>query len=139
MAITIKQLSGNAVKKGLNAHKSHFRWHNKNKSGGNFGINIYFAEEFNRETDKEITGYYNKDGYIYNLRFSPLYTAGQTIPIWALNDLDTLFNYIKQVIGCEKGQNPSPPIKESQLLPIKDQIAQIGIPIKKEDWKNETI
>lgn len=119
--INIKEFNGNLVKKQLNAHRAGFRWHNKNKSGGNFGINIYFAEQFNRETDKEFTGYYNTDGVIYNLSFSALYSAGGNIPIWALKDIPTLFNYVKQVIGWEKGLNSSPEIKESELLSRKEQ------------------
>ena len=51
------------------------RWHNKNKQGGNFGFNIYFKQVFDRDNDKELTGYYNKDGVVYSLCFSPLYSA----------------------------------------------------------------
>ena len=41
MAMNIKMLNGNKIKKLMKAKSSRFRWHNKNKSGGNFGINIY--------------------------------------------------------------------------------------------------
>ena len=127
--INIKELKGQEIKKQLNAFSCAFRWHNKNKSGGNFGINIYFTKEFNRDTDKEITGYYNKEGNIYSLNFSPLYSAGGNIPIWALKDLDALFNYIKDVIGWEKGLNNSPIVNESQLLTTKEQLNLIGFEV----------
>ena len=102
--INIKEFKGNLIKKQLGANSASFRWHNKNKSGGNFGINIYFAKEFNRETDREFTGYYNKEGEIYNLSYSPLYSAGGNIPIWALKDIPTLFDYIHKFELWESGK-----------------------------------
>lgn len=130
--ISIKELNGRTVKKYLNCFSAGFRWHNKNKHGGNFGINIYFAKEFNRETDKEITGDYNKAGQIYSLDFSPLYSAGGKIPIWAMLDLETLFNYIKETIGWGKGLNASPIVKESELLSRREQFQAIGMMLKVE-------
>lgn len=121
------ELTGSAVKKGLKANRSMYRWHNKNKSGGNFGINIYFAEEFNRDTDKELTGYYNSDGVVYSLSFGNLYSAGHKVPIWAIESLETLFSYCKQVIAWEKGNGESPEIRESELLPKEEQFKIIGV------------
>lgn len=74
-----KELTGNILKKGLNAYSVSMRWHNKNTHGGSFGFNIYFKKEFNRDTDKELIGYYNKEGVVYGLSFSPLYSAGGEI------------------------------------------------------------
>ena len=128
--INIKEFNGRLVKEKLKAHNSSFRWHNKNKGGGNFGINIYFAKEFNRETDKEFTGYYDKKGDIYLLRFSPLYECGIEIPIWAIKDIDTLFDYINLHIGWETGLNESPKIKEIELLTKKEQLKLIGFEVE---------
>lgn len=63
--INIKELNGNKLKKSLGIEKAAFRWHNKNKSGGNFGINLYniFGKNY------ELTGRYNKDGQIFSLCF----------------------------------------------------------------------
>ena len=127
--INIKDFKGRIIKKYLKCNSASFRWHNKNKSGGNFGINIYFQKEFNRETDKEFTGYYNKDGFIYSLCFSPLYSAGCNIPIWALKDIETLFNYVKNVLEYEKGLKESPKIKDIELLTKKEQLKLIGFDV----------
>ena len=124
--ITKKELTGNILKKNLDAKRVMYRWHNKNKSGGNFGINIYYAEEFNRETDKELTGYYSTDGNVYRLRFGSLYSCGINIPIYALQSLNTLFKYIKDHTGWENGLNESPKIQESELLTREEQFKLIG-------------
>ena len=95
--ITKKELKGVTIKKAIKAHRVAMRWHNKNKSGGNFGFNIYFGPEFNRGTDTELTGYYNKDGFITRLNYGFLYQAGHTIPKEFLSSLDALFKHINSV------------------------------------------
>lgn len=87
-------LKSNILKKLLKAARVAQRYHNKNKSGGNFGINIYFGSTFNRETDREITGNYNTEGFIYGLRYGPLYQCGQKIPRPILKNIDLLGEYL---------------------------------------------
>lgn len=75
MVVHIKELSGARIKKSLGAFKVAKRWHNKNKSGGNFGINIYPRSTSLNDQAYEITGYHNTKGYVTRLRFSELYQA----------------------------------------------------------------
>lgn len=89
-----KELNTNELKKLIGAHRIAQRWHNKNKHGGNFGINIYFGPEFQRGIDKEITGYYDKEGHITSLSFGDLYSAGATIPKENHSDLNELAKWI---------------------------------------------
>jgi hypothetical protein len=110
-----QELTGNTLKKLLGAKRVMYRWHNKNKTGGNFGINIYFSEEFNRETDKEITGFYDTNGDIRSLYFSPLYSAGGKLPLFAFNTIQSLIRYLKWCIAYEKGLKVSPPATEEEF------------------------
>lgn len=102
--INKKELTGNRLKKSLNAYRVNMRWHNKNKSFSNFGFNIYFGKEFNRDTDKELTGIYNSQtNEIVNLAFGYLYQCGQKIPKEIINtDYETLIRYIQHL---EKGKD----------------------------------
>lgn len=124
--IQISELKGTTIKKRLGAYSASFRYHNKNKQGGNFGINIYMKKEFNRATDKEICGYYDKEGRIWALEYGELYGVGSRLPIWALESLETLFSYLEAVRGWEAGNGVPVPIKESELLPKKEQLRLIG-------------
>jgi len=101
--IAKKELTGTVIKKELGARRCVQRWHNKNKSGGNFGFNIYFSEEFDRATDKEITGEYNRDGDIINLRFGTLWQLGGSVPADAIESKTALFDYIRKYIESEQG------------------------------------
>lgn len=71
----IQELNGNAIKKALGIKKAYFRWHNKNKTWGNFGINL---EEVNG-IDCEISGSYNENKDIISLCFGRMYQAGIAI------------------------------------------------------------
>ncbi len=70
--MNIKELNGIAIKKALNASRVHFQWHNRNKSGGNFGINIRGLKGGNFE----ISGDYDTLGTIHALRFGYMHCAG---------------------------------------------------------------
>ena len=74
------KLNTRELKKLLSAYSINQRWHNKNKNGGNFGINIYYGKEFLRGRDKELTGYYNIKGELTHLKYGNLYSVGQNIP-----------------------------------------------------------
>jgi hypothetical protein len=78
--INIKELSGHRLRKDLCLKYVVKRWHNHNKTGGNFGINLITGGEINFE----ITGYHNIEGKITTLQFKHLY--GQTI--YAKESLD---------------------------------------------------
>lgn len=90
-----KELSGKALKDLLGAKRVFMRWHNKNNYGGNFGFNIYFSGEFNRKTDRELTGYYNIEGKITSLAYGELYQCGTAIK--DLTDLNSLFKEIENM------------------------------------------
>ena len=88
------ELKTNELKKLLNAHRLNTQWHNKNKSGGNFGLNIYFGATFERDRDKQITGYYNKEGDLYGIKYGSMYGIGQKIPKCILKDIKLLSEYL---------------------------------------------
>ena len=73
--MNIIQLNGNAIKKSLGIKRAMFRWHNKNKTGGNFGINLFGVNGI----DCELTGSYDINGNIISLRFGRIYEAGIAI------------------------------------------------------------
>ncbi len=73
--ISINELKGFNLKKDLKLKRVIKRWHNKNKSGGNFGINLKCHEE----PHYEITGYHDLEGNIYNLSVGELYQCGTTV------------------------------------------------------------
>jgi hypothetical protein len=113
--ITKSELTGNSLKKLLGAKKVMYRWHNKNNTGGNFGINIYFADEFNRETDREITGAYDTEGKIRYLNYGELYSAGIRLPPFAFKTIPNLIKYIKWHEAWHKGERESPPVTEEEF------------------------
>lgn len=83
-SINISELKGNTIKKELGAKRCMFRWHNKNNSGGNFGINIIGINGKNYE----LSGFYDHHGNVCNLRFGYIYEAGSMLP--RLNLQETL-------------------------------------------------
>ena len=70
--MNIKELNGRSIKKSLNANRVHFQWHNRNNSGGNFGINIRGL----KGADFEISGDYDRQGTIHTLHFGYLCSLG---------------------------------------------------------------
>ena len=97
--INKKELAGNRLKKSLNARKVCYRWNNKNKGWGNFGINIYFSEEFKRGIDKELTGEYKEidgENIISSLTFSDLWGGcGIRIDLKEIDTYNKLIEWIK--------------------------------------------
>ena len=105
--INKKELNGIALKKCLNAFKVGYRWNNKNKGWGNFGINIYFSEEFKRGIDKELTGNYKEiegEKIISSLTFSDLWgSGGVNIDLREIDNFNKLIEWIKAQIEKERG------------------------------------
>ena len=96
--INIKELKGNYFKKELDLFKCCFGFHNKNTTGGNFGLLFYFDEEFNPDLDFELYGHYNIKGEIINLKLISIRASRFIISIDKdnLNDLKDLVDYIKK-------------------------------------------
>jgi hypothetical protein len=87
----IKDLKSIVIKKKLNAESVCFRWHNKNKSGGNFGINICGVSD----NDYGISGRYNDQGLLINLRFGFIYQRGIHMEV---KDINEMFEFIENFI-----------------------------------------
>lgn len=94
--MNIKELKGSLIKKELGAQRAFFRWHNKNKSGGNFGISIYDVNG----RDWELSGDYNIEGTLRKLKFGYIFQAG--VPVNVQN-IEELFYFIKNIVeACTK-------------------------------------
>lgn len=99
--MNIKELNGRAIKKILKAKHVKFQWHNKNKSGGNFGIWLggLIGESF------QISGYYDTLGNVNNIRFGFSYSAGAEIQFIDFNDL--MVKLLEIVIGIGEAKRES--------------------------------
>ena len=97
--INIKELKGNFFKKEFNLFKCRYGYHNKNNSGGNFGLDFYLNEKFNELTDFTLDGDYNIKGEIFNLKIRSI-RAGLfviTIPKEKQENLELLKDFLKIV------------------------------------------
>ena len=100
--ININQLKGTNLKKDVGLHRVLKRWHNHNKTGGNFGINLYPMDHASKKF--EITGEHDTDGTVRRLRFGELYQVGQTLfdnEYYSLWDYDKLVCFIKNHINAQ--------------------------------------
>lgn len=82
MVVYIDLLTGNNLKKSLGVYKVKKRYHNKNKRGGNFGIDVWVTDApFNTPGYKafQFSGEHNLAGEIYNLRFGEGWSLGSLI------------------------------------------------------------
>ena len=93
--ITKKELTGEKLKKSLELHRAAYRWHNKNKSGGNFGINLDTSANW-QELHFELTGYYNAQGQVIGLSFGKQFQATPKIQDVHLLDYDGLIEICKR-------------------------------------------
>ena len=73
--LNIKELTGPRLKKALGLRRAVRRYNNKNKSGGNFGINLHTHSQGNFE----ITGDYDPYGTIRLLSIGQLYQPGMLV------------------------------------------------------------
>ena len=93
--ITISELKGNRLKKDLGLERAFFRWHNKNKTWGNFGINLITKGD---SDNFELTGNYRRpSGEVYSLRFGILYQIVGNIPISTYEELISLLKNLLKV------------------------------------------
>lgn len=88
----ISDIKSTSIKKRFDAESVHFRWHNKNKNGGNFRINLIGIAG----KDWEISGQYNQDGIITHLRFGFIYQAGIAMSV---NSLEEMFDFMDVIIA----------------------------------------
>ena len=86
--INIKELKGNRFKKELNLYRCSFGFHNKNTTGGNFGLGFYLNKEFNENTDFELYGHYNTEGELLNLKIMSIRCGCFVVPIGNINEMD---------------------------------------------------
>jgi hypothetical protein len=77
MVVYFKMLNGKNLKHALGMCKVRQQYHNKNKGGGNFGINMFPA--YKERPIFCLDGDYNLKGEVYKLRFSKLYCVGMNI------------------------------------------------------------
>ncbi len=87
--IHFKDLSGPKLKKALPVTHAKRRYHNQNKSGGNFGINLKTINS--KKFDFELNGMYNVDGVVYRLSVSEMYQPG--MKVITINNYDRISHY----------------------------------------------
>lgn len=96
--INIKELKGTRFKRELNLKWCMFGYHNKNNSGGNFGINFRKEETFNEKIDFSLNGNYNNDGNLRGLSIMSI-RIGQfqsKINLEECDDINKLIEHLKQ-------------------------------------------
>lgn len=89
------ELKSGFLKKEFNASKARFRYHNKNKSGGNFAIELWGIDG----KDYDLHGYYDIDLTITHLDFGVCMRAGHDVPSASLEEM---LNYIKNILKLNK-------------------------------------
>ncbi len=99
------ELTGRNLKQ-AGFYSAAYRWHNKNKSGGNFGINLLTSQNW-QDRHFELTGTYNTKGEITSLRLGELYQAGSPLTLKDL-DIDRLVNAIKNGMERIKARSVTP-------------------------------
>lgn len=98
-SITKQDLNTSVIKKELGLFRCCQRYHNKNKQGGNFALDLRFNKEFVRGQEMEISGDYAINGQIINLRLSEAFSCGQKIPKEHLKSFEALLSYLKVEIA----------------------------------------
>ena len=97
--ITKQELKGNTFKKELKLRSCKYRYHNKNLSGGNFGLDFFLNENFNEYTDFTLHGEYNTTSEIIKLSIDSI-RIGEfviNIPIEKRENLIILIDFLKEV------------------------------------------
>ena len=90
--MNIKDFKSLEIKKKLNADSVSYRWHNKNKIGGSFGINIIGVNG----RDYQISGHYNNKGVVRELRFRPLSRYGISMDV---DTVEEMVEFICKITG----------------------------------------
>lgn len=94
-----EELKGNVFKKEFNLYKCSYGYHNKNNTGGNFGLNFYLKEEFNERTDFTLHGEYDINNEITHLDINSIRIGqyGIIVKKEDYEDLNKLLEYLKKV------------------------------------------
>lgn len=98
--LTITDFKASEIKKLSGAERVGYQWHNKNKTGGNFGYNLFFPNPnaIGGRDDYMFSGEYDTTGKLRWLRVSKGFSAGISIPQEKLIDMPTLIGYMKERI-----------------------------------------
>jgi len=103
-----KDINNNALKKVFGFSYARVRYHNKNKSGGNFGTNYVIGEygkpgyENYEIENYEIHGAYDTHGVLYQLGMGKAYQVGYRIDPNSITSFDDLVMKFKNVIEAER-------------------------------------
>jgi hypothetical protein len=103
MALNISELKGTELKKVINAQRVMKRYHNKNNSGGNFGIDI----RLQNGDYYELGGNHNIKGEIWSLHFGKGYGLGAKI-VRKDNYQTFTFNDLKGIMQSQMGIAQAP-------------------------------
>jgi len=80
--INISELKGQQIKNALGIVRAIKRYHNKNKSGGNFGFTLIKGDRW-----FDLNGYHDLSGHVKGLRFGNFGAAGTPINPKSFDDL----------------------------------------------------
>jgi len=133
--INIKDLRGAKLKKSLGLKRVMKRWHNHNKSGGNFGINLYQDGGQNYE----ITGDHNLAGKVTDLHFGHLWQCGVKLfddsdyREWTYNKLIDFLNSSINKLEQKYGSSPFN-MKKIRSALRDDKAKKYGVADKKENF-----
>ncbi len=93
------ELTGAKLKRDLGLKSAKYRWHNKNKSGGNFGINLIAGDD---DKDSEIDGMYNTKGEVVTLSVGAIYQPGARLSDVPSLTYEKLIEKVKEILAAQK-------------------------------------
>jgi hypothetical protein len=97
-----EELKLKEIKKALGFKSASMRYHNKNKSGGNFGTNLTKGTWGQPDWKNfEISGNYRLDGTLYDVSFGNAFQCGSNIREIDNIDLNKLIELIKRYMELE--------------------------------------
>ena len=91
--MNIKDINSRNLKAHLSCKRAAFRYHNKNKAGGNFGFELRKIGNENWE----LWGQYDKTGKLIFLRLHVLWNQNRGIDIDLSLENDSIYNLINKV------------------------------------------
>ena len=92
--MNVKEVRGAYFKKALRASRCYFRYHNKNKSGGNFGFEM---QGLIGGRGLELWGHYGADGEIYHLAIGDIFGRKSEISKEIHSDRDAVIKLIHSI------------------------------------------
>jgi len=118
--LNIQDLKGNRLKKSLSLFQAIKRYHNRNNSGGNFAVNLYFDEKHSKGLSFEISGYHDTTGAITEIRFGYLWELGAKLEAQYIENYDTLITCINDILrGLSLFANVQEQKREADLFEHK--------------------